>query len=638
MSYKGERGSLRSFEVPVPSIYLGELHGRAPVCLFALLFRSSHWLQGPGSMANLSQCLDDQPSGFLWPRQWDETALLQRDLYSEAQRLAVEQLLAGGREAFWSFLKREKVVPFLSEEEIDAILASAILPAGEEGAELSMLSASMDCSSVTYFPDRSDVEPPPLELGWPAFCAGSYRGVTRAEVLFQPNYGESIYSCKEAVRRLIRGAKEVIAVVMDSFTDIDIFRDIQEACRKRRVPAYILLDHAGLPHFLKMCQHLEVSPEEEKLLKVRTITGNTYYTRTGAKIIGKVREKFLLVDGMKAATGSYSFTWTDGKLNSSNVLVLSGQVVEHFDMQFRILFAQSKAINPKLVVNPKSIGTFDHLLGRNLPSRPFVMSNFLKLELNKLASTPKKMEEQLAKNAEKASRLSDASITSIIGEEDWLRDRDLVCDSKETTTTSTQTEPWEEWRHVEVSDTGTQTSVATMATATQTHVAAKVASTQTLVLSKTITTQTERDESLKYSLEQRNKVTEQSQPYGRSSTVSSSSSSSSSSTSTIGSTSSNGSHCSMQSTDYLGYGNYAGVHRSDYTLRDCFKKLTKERQYHYTTIRSKLDHMVSILSKRNRLADSYVGQAAGNYNLKRRNELHGSFLSLREVSLYAPGK
>lgn len=589
-------------------------------------------------MANQSQCLDDLPSGDLWPRQWDEAALLQRDLYSEAQRLAVEQLLAGGRNAFWAFLKKEKVVAFLSEEEIDAILASAILPGGEEGADLSLLSASMDCSSVTYFPDRSDVEPPPLELGWPAFCAGSYRGVTRAEVHFQPNYGECIYSCKDAVRKLIRGAKEVIAVVMDSFTDIDIFRDIQDACKKRRVPAYILLDHSSLPQFLKMCEHLGVSPEEERLLKIRTITGNTYYTRTGAKIIGKVHEKFLLVDGMKAATGNYSFTWTDGKLNSSNVLVLSGQVVEHFDLQFRILYAQSKAINPKLIVSSKSLGAFEHLVGRKLPPRPFVMSNFLKLEMAKLSSTPKKTEDQLAKNVTKPSCVSDTSITSVAGEEEWLRDRDLVLDIRETATMSTQTEPWEEGTRVEVSNAGTQTMVATMATATQTQVVAKVASTQTFVQAKTITTQTEMDEGLKYSLEQRNRNMEQPRTYGRSSTASSSSSSSS--TSTVGSTSSTSSHSSLQSTDYLGFGKYAGVHQSDYTLRDCFKKLAKERQYHYTTIRSKLDHMVSILSKRNRMADTYLGrsQTAANFNLRRRNELHGSFLSLRDVQLYAPGK
>lgn len=50
---------------------------------------------------------------------------------------------------------------------------------------------------------------------------------------------------------------------MDSFTDMDIFRDLQEACRKRLVPVYILLDQAFLIHFMEMCRNLEFVPEEE---------------------------------------------------------------------------------------------------------------------------------------------------------------------------------------------------------------------------------------------------------------------------------------------------------------------------------------------------------------------------------------
>ncbi|PIO22846.1 hypothetical protein AB205_0041900, partial [Aquarana catesbeiana] len=91
----------------------------------------------------------------------------------------------------------------------------------------------------------------------------------------------------------------VIAVVMDSFTDNDIFRDLHEACRKRRVPVYILVDDSQLLHFLTMCQNLGILIETEPNMRVRTLTGNNYYTRSGAKIVGKAHEKFLLVDGLK---------------------------------------------------------------------------------------------------------------------------------------------------------------------------------------------------------------------------------------------------------------------------------------------------------------------------------------------------
>uniref|UniRef100_A0A674JGV6 Scaffolding anchor of CK1 domain-containing protein n=1 Tax=Terrapene triunguis TaxID=2587831 RepID=A0A674JGV6_9SAUR len=315
-----------------------------------------------------SQCLEDAPG------RWPPGEPSSPELYSEAQRLALEELVAGGRAAFRAFLRREKVPGFLSEPEIQAILQAAAPPAGaEDGAAEPSLSASLDCSSLTYFPEQSDVEPPVLELGWPAFSSGSYRGLTRVEALFQPSFGETIYSCKEAVRRQIRSAREVIAVVMDTFTDIDIFKDLQEACSKRKVSVYILLDRASFPHFLKMCRNLG-------LMRVRTISGNTYCTRSGVKIVGKVQEKFILVDGIRVTTGSYSFTWTDGKLSSSNILILSGPAVAHFDLEFRILFARSKPINPKLSSSCKKSGMFNQLVRRTKASSDLMKENFLRMD------------------------------------------------------------------------------------------------------------------------------------------------------------------------------------------------------------------------------------------------------------------
>lgn len=131
--------------------------------------------------------------------------------YSEQQRLALEALLSGGTGSFLEFLRRERLPCFLSAAELRGILASAAQPACLPSLEDSgwEQSATMDGSSLTYFPEVSDLEPPLLELGWPAFTAGSFRGVTRAVAHFQPSYRDSIYCCKEAVRRMIRSAKEV---------------------------------------------------------------------------------------------------------------------------------------------------------------------------------------------------------------------------------------------------------------------------------------------------------------------------------------------------------------------------------------------------------------------------------------------
>lgn len=156
----------------------------------------------------LSQLLDDSPLKF-GPKHTGTD-----EVYNERHRLALEELLSKGPDSFLDFLRNEKIPNFLSDDEIRRLKAAAVPPRCvsvhvEDQALEQSLTSSVDCSSVTYFPEVSDLEPPLLEMGWPAFTAGSYRGVTRAVAHFQPSYGESIYSCKEAARRMIQSAKEV---------------------------------------------------------------------------------------------------------------------------------------------------------------------------------------------------------------------------------------------------------------------------------------------------------------------------------------------------------------------------------------------------------------------------------------------
>lgn len=46
---------------------------------------------------------------------------------------------------------------------------------------------------------------------------------------------------------------QVVAIVMDLFTDIDIFKDVLDASFRRKVAVYIILESEGVKHFLKMC-------------------------------------------------------------------------------------------------------------------------------------------------------------------------------------------------------------------------------------------------------------------------------------------------------------------------------------------------------------------------------------------------
>ncbi|XP_072125376.1 protein FAM83G-like [Mobula birostris] len=283
------------------------------------------------------QCLDEGNVNFRTNESKPEF------FYSERQRLAVEALVAEGIHAFNETVTKEKLREFLSELDIQQILRSARDFLDEEGAgEEPGPEAKGTPLSLHYWPDSSDVPRPSLDLGWPD-CSG-YRGVTRANVYTQPPMEGSVH-IKEMFRRMISQAQKVIAVVMDIFTDIDIFKDLLDASFKRKVPVYIIHDETNIKYFLKMCQNAGMHMGMLRNLRVFTINGNEFTTRTAKTIVGRQMQKFLLIDGDKAASGSYSFTWTASRLDRNIITVLSGQAVEIFDNQFRELLHFSKPVN-----------------------------------------------------------------------------------------------------------------------------------------------------------------------------------------------------------------------------------------------------------------------------------------------------
>nr|XP_020011931.1 protein FAM83D [Castor canadensis] len=582
-------------------------------------------------MALQTEVLDELPVACLSPCGPPNPT----ELFSEARRLALEELVARGPDAFAAFLRRERLGRFLNPDEVHDVLCSAERP-GEEGAAAAAaedsFGSSHDCSSGTYFPEQSDLEPPLLELGWPAFYQGAYRGATRVEAHFQPRGAGAggPYGCKDALRQQLRSAREVIAVVMDVFTDIDIFRDLQEICRKQGVAVYILLDQALLSHFLDMCMDLKVHPEQEKLMTVRTITGNIYYARSGTKIVGKVHEKFTLIDGIRVATGSYSFTWSDGKLNSSNLVILSGQVVEHFDLEFRILYAQSKPISSKLLSSFRISGKFDHLVDWKPQSKELTLGNLLRMRLARLSSTPKKTHPSLEAPVEgKGGTKRHDSESSTISEEDYFHSHKDELEDNKAVNVATQTESGEEPAVVSVSEAGTQTSSSTTCAGTQTAVSTRAASSQTMVWSRATTTQTDPEE---IGLLSQGTQSKEGSPVSKMSVSRSSSLKSSSSLSSQGSVASSvGSHTSLRATDLHnpGYPKYLGIPQLDLCLRDSFRNLNQERQFLFTGIRSRLNHMLTMLSKRTVFTENYLSFSPGNYTRASVN-----LVAIRDIPLY----
>ncbi|NWV12221.1 FA83B protein, partial [Ptilonorhynchus violaceus] len=257
--------------------------------------------------------------------------------YKEWYRIAIDALIEGGLEAYKEFLSKERCSEFLADEEIDYILNNVHkLP---QNTIYSSNHAIDDTSSSgTYWPIESDVEAPNLDLGWPYLMPG-ISGGTNIDLLFHPPRAQP-YTIKETVRKMIRDARKVIAIVMDMFTDVDIFREIVEASA-RGIAVYILLDESNFNHFLKMTEKQGCQVQRLRNMRVRTVKGQDYYSKTGAKFHGKMEQKFILIDCKKVIYGSYSFMWSFEKTNLSMVQVITGQLVESFDEEFRTLYARS---------------------------------------------------------------------------------------------------------------------------------------------------------------------------------------------------------------------------------------------------------------------------------------------------------
>ncbi|XP_047426753.1 uncharacterized protein LOC124997234 [Mugil cephalus] len=288
-------------------------------------------------------CLDDN---HVNPRTHESKAEF---FYCEEQRLALETLLRDGREAFIKHLEARALRGFLSDPELEALSGSVepydpgsdLFPENEGAGE-----GEAAPLSLHYWPDLSDTSIPQMDLGWPD--SEKYRGVTRTTVYTQPPLEGQVH-IKEVVRKMIAQAQKVIAVVMDIFTDVDIFRDLIDAGFKRRVSVYILLERTTLPHFLSMCQRANMHAGHLKHLRVRCTEGTVFHTRSCTKVKGRMGHRFMFIDGDKAVSGSYSFTWTSSRLDRNLITVITGQAADGFDRLFRVLYASSSSVDLRQV-------------------------------------------------------------------------------------------------------------------------------------------------------------------------------------------------------------------------------------------------------------------------------------------------
>ncbi|KAK1880811.1 Protein FAM83H [Dissostichus eleginoides] len=270
--------------------------------------------------------------------------------YREEYRLAIDALIENDVQGYHEFLQSADVVGFLAQQEIDLIKSTIHTPNQTSGVpELTYPEGGLeeDGSSDTYWPMQSDLAAPGLDLGWP-LPQQSFMGPTEVTTLVNPS-DPDMPSIKEQARRLIKNARQVIAIVMDTFTDVDLFADLLDATA-RHVPVYLLLDEQESHHFITMVLNCKVNLDHHPMLRVRTVAGITYYSRTGKSFKGQVKDRFLLADCKAVLSGNYSFMWSYEKIHRCIAHLFLGELVSTFDEEFRILFAQSEP----LVIDPSN--------------------------------------------------------------------------------------------------------------------------------------------------------------------------------------------------------------------------------------------------------------------------------------------
>uniref|UniRef100_A0A3Q1FBL9 Family with sequence similarity 83 member Fb n=1 Tax=Acanthochromis polyacanthus TaxID=80966 RepID=A0A3Q1FBL9_9TELE len=157
---------------------------------------------------------------------------------------------------------------------------------------------------------------------------------------------------------------QVIAIVMDLITDIQILQDLMDAAWRRSVPVYILLDEQGVPHFLDMCFRLQIGAQH---LRVRKTLQGIGFGLSFGRLPGSL---CLCV-----------FSWSTSRMDRNMITVMTGQVVDFFDRDFRELYAISEKLDlyKEFHVSPPAANTTTTIrskVGSKRPPLPATTSRF----------------------------------------------------------------------------------------------------------------------------------------------------------------------------------------------------------------------------------------------------------------------
>lgn len=130
-----------------------------------------------------------------------------RFYYSEEQRRALEALVTRGEAAYREALRKEQLRDFLSGRELQELRGG--WRGYDDPRECGKVARGPggETLSLAYWPECSDTEVPPLDLGWTDKTF--YRGISRVSLFTHPRKEESAPHLKEVVREMIQQAQKV---------------------------------------------------------------------------------------------------------------------------------------------------------------------------------------------------------------------------------------------------------------------------------------------------------------------------------------------------------------------------------------------------------------------------------------------
>ena len=284
------------------------------------------------------------------------------------------------------------------------------------------------------------------------------------------------------------------------------------------------------------------------------------------------------------------FNWTDGRLNSSNLVELSGQITEKFDEEFRILYAQSLPLSTPVPPRARTSGAHERLLllkHTNATSSPHSARDWPAAHMQFLTSTPGRKPRALVPDCQTPCdplTREAVSDSSVLGDE-WAENQqqqqhidempEIQSEPPIAPTPNASSEVATQARCVTV-DCGSQTEPGGLGHPNSPHHASDntVAPSPTTDPTTTTTTTANREPTTIPNPDPAGSPPRGLGPVSPSRRVSDPRS-------------------PVVTRDPA----------ADASLRDCFTKLSRERQLHYSSIRSRLESMVSVLSQRRELAD-----------------------------------